>query len=53
LSIIGGNVIVDCLDVDAAAGDHGRPRTKTLVTRASCSTQNAPMVSVLQPGAVH
>jgi hypothetical protein len=53
LSTIGENVSVDWIDVDAAAGDHGRPRTKTLVTRASCSTQNAPMVSVLHPGAVH
>jgi hypothetical protein len=32
---------------------NGRPRTKTRVTGASCSTHSGPMVNVLQPGAVH
>jgi len=45
--------MVDWSTVDEAAGDQGRPRTKTLVTRASCSTHNSPIVSVLHPGAVH
>jgi hypothetical protein len=37
----------------ATAGFQGLPRTKTLVTGASCSTQSGPIVNVSQPGAVH